>query len=111
MPLVGTLIGAEAVNYVADVNRLRSNIVPGYNRYVASTDVRVAASPDACNCDGTQLIPVYEIFKYSATTLWEYFNTASLEEAINYGQTPKPHIEFYCAKTQGQCGATEVLRK
>jgi len=96
-------------------------------RFINYPVARVASSPDACQCLGVELIPVYYIWK---PRLYKYehdhYYTTDLSEAkrlstqgyilLPWPSTANapngnPHVEYYCAKTQGECGATQPLRK
>jgi len=116
------------LQYIGDLNLLSLYLsnCGGCQRFINSPIARVASSADACQCLGVKLQPVYYIWKgFVYKSEHDHYMTTDLSEAERlskqgYALTPwgtpanpngKPHVEFYCAKNKGDCGATEPLRK
>ena len=116
------------LHYIADTNvlALYINNCGGCQRGINYPVARVASSPDACQCLGVNLQPVYYIWKgFVQKSEHDHYMTTDLTEAQRlstqgfalspWGVAPnpngKPYVGFYCAKNKGECGATEPLRK
>jgi len=111
--------------YFADVGVFAyyMNTCGGCRRYINGAVARVASSMDACGCSGVELVPVYHVYKaFVYKSEHDHIFTTDLGEiqslrAKGYNvadtakQNPNAPVAFYCAKTQGQCGATEPLLK
>jgi len=117
-PLIGTRLKEDQyyIVYVADMTRLPKSINDGYNRYIDHTVAVVAGSPDACDCDGSgtnKLNPVYFTYKGLGGLSFDirYVLDAAEANALHASGYTKPIIYFYCAKTKGQCGAHEPIRR
>jgi len=105
--------------YLADVPAFAyyMNTCGGCRRYINSAVARVAGSASACGCAGVKLQPVYYVYKgFVHGSEHDHHYTTDLNDAKNKpgyipwdGKMDKP--AYYCAKTKGQCGATEALKR
>jgi len=113
----GVTVSNQHRFYLADMTKLYSLMYDCATmgivcrRHFRRNVAQVATSPKSCDCNGAALEPIYYTGKHAGGFNWDLrFNKLAEATKLQGSGFSAPAVYFYCAKTRGQCGATEPLR-